>query len=90
MSDTKNSLASLALDLNRVALGINRGSRLMAERFYQEALARKSEIDTSEVPTYITRVIKKINNKKSLDEKFSEEALVYSILIENFVTRGWR
>lgn len=86
MSELKNSLASLALDLNRVALGINRGSKIMAERFYQEALDRKSEINIYDVPEYIAKVIKKVGNKSNLDKIFAEKALVYSILIENFVT----
>lgn len=86
MNNTKNSLASLALDLNRVATGINRGSKLMAVRFYQEALTRKAEINTQEIPAYIANIMTKIDKNANLDEQFAEKALVYGILIENFVT----
>ena len=83
----KISLSSLASDLYRVALGLNRGSKKMAERFFQEALVRKSEISTNEIPAYISNIMTKIDKNKSLDKEFAEKALVYSILIENFVTK---
>lgn len=83
----KDSLASLAMDLNRVAIGINRGSEIMAKRFFQEALTRKSEISQDEIPVYIKKIMAKINENKSLNQEFAEEVLVYSILIENYVTK---
>lgn len=88
MNSTRNSLASLALDLNRVAIGINRGSEMMAKRFFQEALVRKSEIRKNEIPAYIRNIMAKIDKNISLDKQFAEEVLVYSILIENFVKTG--
>lgn len=87
MNSTKNSLASLAMDLNRVAIGINRGSETMAKRFFQEALARKSEIDTKGIPIYIRKIMKELDENKNLNNEFAEEILVYSILIENFVIK---
>lgn len=87
MNNTKNNLASLALDLSRVALGLNRGSESMAKRFFQEALARKSEINVNKIPVYITKIMAKINKDIRLDKQFSEEVQVYSTLIENYVTR---
>lgn len=81
-------MASLALDLNRVALGLNRGSKRMAERFFQEALVRKSEINTKDVPVYIKRIMTKIDRDINLDKQFAEEVLVYSTLIENYVTKN--
>ncbi len=89
MSSTKNSLASLALDLNRVAIGLNRGSKKMAERFFQEALVRKSEVNTEDVPAYIKSVMAKIESNRNLDNQFAEEVLVYSTLIENYVTKNF-
>ncbi len=87
MNDTKNSLASLALDLNRVAIGINRGSEIMAKRFFEEALVRKSEINTNKIPAYIRKIMTKINKNSSLNKEFAEKVLVYSILLENYVTK---
>ncbi len=88
MNDTKNSLASIALDLNRVAIGINRGSEMMAKRFFQEALVRKSEISANEIPTYITNIIGKIDQNTNLDKQFAEDALMYSTILENFVVKN--
>ncbi len=87
MNDTKASLASLALDLNRVAIGLHRGSNFMAQRFFQEALSRKSEINTKGIPNYIKNILSKLNKKQTLNEQFAEETLVYSILIENFIVK---
>lgn len=60
----------------------------MAERFFQEALVRKSEVNTKEVPSYIAKVMMKIDSNRSLDNQFAEEVLVYSTLIENYVTKN--
>ena len=46
-------LSSLAMDLKRVAIGINRGSFKMAERFCEEAMERKQELDLSNLKQYI-------------------------------------
>lgn len=87
MNNIENSLSSLALDLNRVAMGLNRGSVKMADRFYQEALDRKAEIRNDQIPEYIRAIMLKIDENKKLDKKFAEEAMVYSILLENFVAQ---
>lgn len=90
MSKLKDVLGSMALDLNRVAIGINRGSEIMAKRFFQEALARKSEISIKEIPAYLKKVMTEIDQNKKLNQEFAEEVLVYSILIENFVIKRLR
>ncbi|MDO8570329.1 MAG: hypothetical protein Q7R97_01980 [Candidatus Daviesbacteria bacterium] len=36
---------SLAMDLKRVALGLYRGSNIMADRFKEEALKRSQELE---------------------------------------------
>ena len=41
--DNKIILSSLAMDLKRAAIGYNRGSYIMADRFFEEALKRKKE-----------------------------------------------
>lgn len=75
----KYILESLASDLKRVALGLHRGSNIMAQRFLLEARNRKMEIDTKEVAPYI---IKLLNN---LDKDVNAEtALMYSVLIQNY------
>lgn len=87
MSKIKNSLASLAMDLNRTALGLHRGSNLMAKRFYNEALLRKSEVDLKLVPFYIKKILIRINENNNLDNRSAEDILVDSILLENFVLK---
>ena len=74
------------MDLKRVALGLHRGSRAMAERFLKEALTRKAEIDTKDVPPYINNLLSQLEVKK-LDDKFAEDALMYSTLFQNFATK---
>lgn len=87
MSDLAVTISSLSMDLNRVALGLYRGSDIMAKRFYQEALNRKSEIDLSEMPLYIKQILNGLKSKGKLDKNFAEKALVYSVLLENFVVK---
>ncbi len=81
----KVALASLAMDLKRVALGYHRGSPVMANRFFDEALKRKREINILELKPYIRKIIDKIETIKSEKEeqKRAEDALLYSILLQN-------
>ena len=85
MSPTKIALSSLALDLRRVALGYHRHSKEMAERFFDEALKRKEEIDKSQVKPYINNLLLKLESLKleKRDEDKAENALMYSTLFQN-------
>lgn len=88
MSSLKVSLSSLSMDLNRVALGLHRDSKIMAERFFQEAVERKSEVDLNSVPLYIRKILVNLERQRgSLDKQFAEDALMYSILLENFTLK---
>ena len=75
----KYILESLASDLKRVALGLHRGSNVMAERFLIEALKRKKEVEIENVAPYIKNILIQIN--KDID---SDKALIYSTLIQNY------
>ena len=81
----KIALSSLSMDLRRVAIGYNRGSDKMAERFFEEAIKRKKEIDVLELKPYVKKLLKKFEgirlHKKK--EKIAEDALLYSILFQN-------
>lgn len=85
MNDYKIALSSLALDMRRVAIGYNRGSSKMADRFLQEALKRKQEIDMTKIKPYLQKLLSKVD--KIYDEKDekqkAEDALMYSILFQN-------
>ena len=72
-------LESLASDLKRVALGLHRGSNNMANRFLEEALKRKAEVELNKVAPYIQKLLNRLN--KNID---SENALMLSTLIQNY------
>lgn len=85
MDKNKIALSSLALDLKRVALGYWRGSNIMAERFFEEALRRKKEIDNKKVKPYIRNLLLNFEKiKLDKDQKRqAETALMYSTLFQN-------
>lgn len=77
--NNKFILESLASDLKRVALGFHRGSNTMAQRFLNEALKRRNEVELDTIASYIKRLLNKID--KNLD---AENALMLSTLIQNY------
>ena len=85
MNKNQIALASLAMDLKRVALGYHRGSITMANRFLQEALKRRSEIDTTTVKPYVQKLLVKLDTLASEKDtgRIAERALMYSTLFQN-------
>lgn len=84
--NNKIILESLSMDLLRVALGFHRGSYKMAERFLDEALKRKDEVDEREIKPYLKQTLNRMENslKVSSSEKKAEDALMYSTIIRNY------
>ena len=85
MSKNQIALSSLAMDLKRVAVGYHRGSITMASRFLDEALKRKSDVDSTTVKPYVKKLLNKVEllkTEKDL-EKLAEDALMYSALFKN-------
>lgn len=83
-------MSSLALDLRRVAIGYYRGSSKMADRFLQEALKRKKEVDVTIIKPYLQILltkIEKLHDEKDEKQK-AEDALMYSILFQNAALAG--
>lgn len=79
-------LSSLAMDLKRVALGLHRKSYNMADRFFIEAMKRKDEVNKSELSPYMQTIIERIGLLTDLNnEQKSEDALMYSTRIQNYV-----
>jgi len=77
-------LGALALDLKRVALGYFRGSDNMAERFFDEALRRRDELDDKDLKPYLVNFLNKLENlKKEKKDKAAEDALLYSTIFQN-------
>jgi len=83
--NTYDSLSSLAMDLKRVAIGYHRGSEKMADRFLEEVLKRKDEIQKDSVKPYVNLLLSKLEgllNEKDLNKK-AEDSLLYSTLFQN-------
>ncbi len=80
-------LSSLAMDLKRIAIGLDRGSFKMAEKFYEEAMERKQELDLNNLKQYIRNVIFEIETlfKEKDNDKKAENFLMYSTILQNFV-----
>ncbi len=78
---------ALASDLKRIALGIQKKSYPMADRFSQEALRWKSEIKTGELQHYMRAIIDNLDRilKGENSDRKAEDALMYSTLIQNYV-----
>jgi len=83
-------LGSLALDLRRVAQGYYRGSEVMAQRFVQEAKARKDELKNADLKPYLKTLLSKMDEVLMQDDhkKLAEDALMYSILFQNAAVKG--
>ena len=83
--NNKLILESLAMDLKRIALGLQRGSISMAERFIKEALKRKNELDIKSLKPYVQKLIGRMEDSlKGKDpQKKAEDALMYSTLFQN-------
>jgi len=77
-------LGALALDLKRVAIGYFRGSNIMADKFYEEALKRRKELDNKNLKPYLVNVLNKLDNlKKQQKIRVAEDALLYSTILQN-------
>lgn len=82
------ALGSIAMDLRRAALGYQRGSIKMAQRFVLEATKRKQEIDTTTLKPYIVVLLDKFETVDLQQDPglMAEDFLTYSILFQNAVT----
>ena len=85
--NNKQTLGALAMDLKRVALGYFRGSNVMADKFYLEALKRRSELDSKNLKPYLTIYLNKLDKLvKEEKKKAAEDALLYSTIFQNAAT----
>ena len=85
--NNKQILGALAIDLKRVAIGYFRGSTIMSEKFFQEALKRRNELDDSNLKPYLVKFLKDMENlKKEKNDRAAEDALLYSTIFQNAST----
>ena len=86
--DNKSILGALAMDLKRVALGLHRGSSVMADRFFLEVMKRKNEIPLDTVPPYMQKILRHLDSfGTNRTERTAEDALMYSTLIQNYAVQ---
>lgn len=80
-------IESLAMDLKRIALGLNRGSYKMADRFKDEALKRENEL-IGEKDEYLRKLLSGTRKVLSeMNDKAADDILMYSTLFQNFVAK---
>lgn len=87
MTNNNYILGSLASDLKRVVVGLQRGSFGMADRFAKEALHRKQEVDIGKLKPYMRDILNNLEfllRGKKESKKESENILMYSTLIQNY------
>lgn len=83
-------IESLAMDLRRIALGLNRGSLNMANRFKEEAFKRAEELENQNPTEYLKKLL--LYMKKMIagnSDKVAEDALMLSTLFQNFATKNF-
>ena len=80
------AIASLAMDLKRVALGFYQGSDKTARLFCQEALERIEEIEKQDLKPYLRKYLNKLPEVLSQkdEKKIAEDALMYSTIFQNY------
>ena len=82
-------IESLAMDLKRVALGLHRGSNIMANRFKQEALERAEELESASPSEYLQRLIMETRKRlQGTEDRIAEDSLMLSILFQNFALKN--
>lgn len=82
--NNKQILGALAMDLKRVAIGYFRGSTIISERFFEEAIKRRSELDNSSLKPYLVKFLKDMEGlKKDKNDRAAEDALLYSTIFQN-------
>lgn len=85
--NNKQIFGALALDLKRVAIGYFRGSTTLSEKFFQEALKRRDEIDSRNLKPYLIKLLKDMEKlKREKGDRAAEDALFYSTIFQNAST----
>ncbi|NCN24977.1 hypothetical protein GW918_02740 [Candidatus Berkelbacteria bacterium] len=89
MTKERIIIESMASDLKRVCLGLERKSDKMAERFLAEAEKRRNEAVSIALPNYIKDILDKVSFLRNNihQSRAAEDCLMYSVLLQNFARR---
>ncbi len=88
MNKQKVIIESLAMDLKRLALGLYRGSYIMADKFRIEALKREGELKTFKLDSSMKNLLAKSENTlRGIDKQTAEDALMFSTLFQNYAVK---
>lgn len=83
-------IESLAMDLKRVALGLNKGSLTMANRFKDEAFKRAVELENQNPGKYLKKLLSYMKKMiKGSSERVAEDALMLGTLFQNFALKNF-
>ena len=86
--DTKMLTQALSMDLLRFALGLHGGSFDMATTFKNQALKLSNSIAEKRPRGYLAKLIKDTQDVLIRDDdKVAEDALMYSVLLQNFALK---
>lgn len=83
-------IESLAMDLKRVALGLQRNSLSTANKFKEEAFERAHELEGQNLNEYLKKLL--LYMKKMIQgtsERVAEDALMLSTLFQNFALKNF-
>jgi len=91
MTKQNIAIASMAMDLKRVAVGFYNGSTKIAKRFSEEALKRREEIDEDKLKPYLKKFYNKLPEilDQKDEKKIAEDALTYSTIFQNYALRNF-
>ena len=91
MTKQNIAIASMAMDLKRVAVGFYKGSTKIAKRFSEEALARREEIDENKLKPYLKKFYKKLPEilDQKDEKKIAEDTLMYSTIFQNYALHSF-
>lgn len=89
--NTRTSIESLAMDLKRMALCLHKNSPSTADVFEKEAWKRKNEVDMGAASTHLIRLLKCVEEVLKMpnsEERKAEDALMYSVLLQNYAQKS--
>jgi len=91
MTKQNIAIASMAMDLKRVAVGFYKGSTKIAKRFSEEALARRDEIDENKLKPYLKKFYNKLPEilAQKDEKKIAEDTLMYSTIFQNYALNNF-